>query len=60
MKTVKLTNEELATLKSAVWAQIQLIEKEIKWAKKEGKNIDSLIEIREQYQNAFEALNFAE
>ncbi|REJ23719.1 MAG: hypothetical protein C6W54_11130 [Bacillaceae bacterium] len=60
MKTVKLTNEELATLKSAVLAQIQSIEKEIKWAKEDGENIDSLVEIREQYQNAFEALNFAE
>ena len=37
MKTVKLTETELATTKAALHMQIQNIEKEIRRAKKDGK-----------------------
>ena len=59
MKTVKLTETELATIKAAIHVQIQNIEKEIRWAKKDGKNIEPLVEIKTEYQQAFEALSFA-
>lgn len=59
MKTVKLTETELATMKAALHMQIQNIEKEIRRAKKDGKNIEPLVEIKTEYQQAFEALSFA-
>ncbi|WP_457786382.1 hypothetical protein [Geobacillus sp. Geo 8.1] len=59
MKTITVTESELATLKTALHMQIQTIEKEIKWAKKDGKNVEPLIEIKQQYEQAFEALSFA-
>jgi hypothetical protein len=59
MKTITVTESELATLKTALYMQIQSIEKEIKWAKKDGKNIEPLIEIKQRYEQVFEALSFA-
>ena len=52
MKTIQVTEQELATLKAAVWTQIQQMKKE----KAAGANVDDLLE---QYVQAFEALNFA-
>ena len=52
MKTIQVTEQELAALKAAVWTQIQQMKKE----KANGANVDDLLE---QYEQAFEALNFA-
>ena len=52
MKTIQVTEQELATLKAALWTQIQQMKKE----KANGANVDDLLE---QYEQAFEALNFA-
>ena len=52
MKTVQLTEQELATLKAALWTQIQQMKRE----KVTGANVDDLLQ---QYEQAFEALNFA-
>ncbi|MGG3892513.1 hypothetical protein [Geobacillus stearothermophilus] len=53
MKTIKLTETELATLKAVLYAQIQQMKRE----KANGANVDDLLE---QYEQAFEALNFAQ
>jgi hypothetical protein len=58
-KTVKLSDKELATLKSAVWAQIQNINKDIRIAQENGKDISFLLELKKEFETAFEALNFA-
>ena len=52
MKTIQVTEQELATLKAAVWTMIQQLKRE----KANGANVDDLLE---QYEQAFEALNFA-
>ena len=52
MKTIQLTETELATLKAVLYAQIKQMKKE----KANGANVDDLLE---QYEQAFEALNFA-
>lgn len=52
MKTVQLTEHELAILKTALHMQIQQMKRE----KQNGANVDDLLE---QYEQAFEALNFA-
>lgn len=52
MKTVKLTEQELATLKAVLFTEIQRVKKE----KAAGANVDDLLQ---QYQQAFEALNYA-
>lgn len=54
MKTVKLTEQELATLKAAVWTMIQQMKRE----EANGAYVDA--EILQQYEKAFEALNFAQ
>ena len=53
MKTIQVTEQELAALKAAVWTQIKQMQKE----KANGANVDDLLE---QYEQAFEALNFAQ
>lgn len=53
MKTVQLTENELATLKAVLFTEIQRVKKE----KANGANVDDLLE---QYEQAFEALNFAQ
>ncbi|MFC4182802.1 hypothetical protein [Saccharococcus thermophilus] len=60
MKTVKLTDEELAIIKTVLTMQIKDIDREIRFAQAGGKNIESLIEIQQQYKNVFEILNYAE
>lgn len=53
MKTLKLTENELAILKAALHMQIQQMKRE----KANGAYVDA--EILQQYEQAFEALNFA-
>ncbi|MBW7649816.1 hypothetical protein [Anoxybacillus sp. ST4] len=53
MKTLKLTEQELATLKAVLFTEIQRVKKE----KAAGANVDDLLE---QYKKAFEALSFAQ
>ena len=53
MKTIQVTEQELATLKAVLWTQIQQMKRE----KANGANVDDLLE---QYEQAFEALNFAQ
>jgi ABC-type cobalt transport system substrate-binding protein len=61
MKTVKLTDEELAVIKTALTLQIQQIEREIReYEGKDKKATDTLFEMKRKYENAFEALSFAE
>ena len=52
MKTIQLTEAELATIKAVLFTEIQRVKKE----KANGANVDDLLE---QYELAFEALNFA-
>ncbi|MBE2926571.1 hypothetical protein [Anoxybacillus flavithermus] len=53
MKTVQLTEHELAILKTALHMQIQQMKRE----KAKGAYVDA--EILQQYEQAFEALSFA-
>lgn len=53
MKTIQVTEQELATLKAVLWTQIQQMKKE----KASGANVDDLLE---QYKNALEALSYAQ
>jgi hypothetical protein len=59
LKTVKLSDKELATIKAAVWEQIQNINKDIRIAKETGKDTSILIEMKRDLETAFEALSFA-
>ena len=52
MKTIQLTEAELATIKAVLFTEIQRVKKE----KANGANVDDLLQ---QYEQAFEALNFA-
>jgi len=60
LKTVKLSDKELATIKAAVWEQIQNINKDIRIAKETGKDTSILIEMKRDLETAFEALSFAQ
>ncbi|GAJ40865.1 MULTISPECIES: hypothetical protein [Anoxybacillaceae] len=60
MKTVKLTEQELATLKTALTMQIKSIDNEIRQLQSKGYISSSLLEIKQQYEQAFEVLNFAQ
>jgi hypothetical protein len=60
MKTVKLTENELVTLKVALFLHIQHIRKDIEQAKREGKDTSFQEQALQDAQQAFEALNFAE
>ena len=53
MKTIQVTEQELATLKAVLFTEIQRVKKE----KANGKNVDDLLE---QYVKAFEALSYAQ
>lgn len=59
MKTIKVTEKELATLKAAVWGQIQNVNKDIRIAKETGKDTSFLIELKKEFEQAFEALKYA-
>lgn len=60
-KTTKLTDKELATIKTALTLQIQQIDREIREYENKGDKVPSaLLEIKQQYENAFEVLSFAE
>ena len=52
MKTIQLTEAEIATIKAALHMQIQQLKRE----KSNGANVDDLLE---QYELAFEALSYA-
>ena len=52
MKTIQLTEAEIATIKAALHMQIQQLKRE----KANGANVDDLLE---QYELAFEALSYA-
>ncbi|MGG3920302.1 hypothetical protein ABEV38_13590 [Parageobacillus thermoglucosidasius] len=58
-KTVKLSDKELATLKSAVWGQLQNINRDIRIAQEKGKDTFILLEIKRDLEETFEALSFA-
>ena len=60
MKTVKLTEEELVTLKVALISYMQLIKKDIEQAQREGKNTSLQEQTLTEAKQAFEVLNFAE
>jgi hypothetical protein len=59
MKTVKLTDKELATLKATVWGQLQNINRDIRIANEAGKDTSFLDEMKRDLEEVFEALNFA-
>jgi hypothetical protein len=60
MKTIKLTDEELAMIKTALTLQIQQIDREIREYEGQGKEVPgALLEIKQQYTKALEALSFA-
>ncbi|MBY6270291.1 hypothetical protein [Parageobacillus thermoglucosidasius] len=60
MKTIKVTNEELAVIKTALTFRIHEIEKEIQMNRENIGHIPrELLELKRQYETAFEALSFA-
>lgn len=60
MKTLKLTENELVTIKTALFSHMQLICKDIEQAKFEGKNTSFQEQILKEVQQAFKALEFVE
>ena len=60
MKTLKLTENELVTLKVAIFSHMQHIRKDIEQAKREGKDTSFQEQALQDAQQAFEALNFAQ
>lgn len=60
MKTLKLTENELVTIKVALFSHIQQMRKDIEQAKREGKDTSFQEQALQDAQNAFEALNFAQ
>ncbi|WP_339210094.1 hypothetical protein NSQ41_12855 [Aeribacillus sp. FSL K6-8210] len=60
MKTIKINENELITIKNALFSHMQHIRKDIKQAKREGKDTSFQEQILQDAQQAFEALNFAE
>jgi hypothetical protein len=59
MKTVKLTDEELAIIKTALTMQIQSLDREIRMYEEKGAHIPAgLLEIKQQYEQTFETLSF--
>jgi uncharacterized protein involved in propanediol utilization len=59
MKTVKLTEDELITIKIALFSHIQQIRKDIQQAQQEGKNTTFQEQVLAEAQQTFEALNSA-
>ena len=60
MKTLKLTENELVTLKVALYSHMQIIRKDIEQAKREGKDTSFQEQALAEAQQAFEALNFVQ
>lgn len=60
MKTLKLTENELVTIKVALFSHMQQMRKDIEQAKREGKDTSFQEQALQDAQNAFEALNFAQ
>ncbi|MBA2876885.1 hypothetical protein [Thermaerobacillus caldiproteolyticus] len=59
MKTIKVTEKELATIKAAVWGQLQSVNREIRFAQEQGKDISFLLELKREFEEVFEALKYA-
>ncbi|WP_238979986.1 hypothetical protein [Geobacillus sp. YHL] len=59
LKTIKLTENELVTIKVALFSHMQHIRKDIEQAKQEGKDTSFQEQALAEAQQAFEALNFA-
>ena len=60
MKTLKLTENELVTLKIALFSHMQQMRKDIEISKREGKDTSFQEQALQDAQNAFEALSFAQ
>lgn len=60
MKTIKLTETELVTIKVSLYSYMQHIRKDIEQAKREGKDTSFQEQALQDAQQAFEALNFAQ
>ena len=59
MKTLKLTENELVTLKIALFSHMQQMRKDIEISKREGKDTSFQEQALQDAQNAFEALSYA-
>lgn len=60
MKTLKLTENELVTIKVALFSHIQQMRKDIEQAKRQGKDASFQEQALQEAQQAFEALSFAQ
>lgn len=60
IKTLKLTENELVSIKVALFSHIQQMRKDIEQAKRQGKDTSFQEQALQDAQNAFEALNFAQ
>lgn len=60
MKTLKLSENELVTIKVALFSHMQQMRKDIEQAKRQGKDTSFQEQALQDAQNAFEALNFAQ
>lgn len=60
MKTLKLTENELVTIKVALFSHIQQMRKDIEVSKREGKDTSFQEQALQDAQNAFEALSYAQ
>ncbi|SFA52308.1 hypothetical protein SAMN05216169_103213 [Anoxybacillus pushchinoensis] len=60
MKTLKLTETELVSIKVALYSHIQQMRKDIEQAKREGKDTSFQEQALQDAQQAFEALSFAQ
>ncbi|MGG4000727.1 hypothetical protein [Anoxybacillus kestanbolensis] len=60
MKTLKLTENELVTIKVALFSHIQQMRKDIEQAKRQGKDTSFQEQALQDAQNAFEALSYAQ
>lgn len=60
IKTLKLTENELVSIKVALFSYIQQMRKDIEQAKREEKDTSFQEQALQDAQNAFEALNFAQ
>ena len=60
LKTLKLSDKKLATLKSAIWGQLQNINRDIRIASEAGKDTSILLELKRDLEEVFEALSFAQ
>ncbi|ASA96521.1 hypothetical protein [Anoxybacillus flavithermus] len=59
IKTLKLTENELVTIKVALFSHMQQMRKDIEQAKRQGKDTSFQEQALQEAQQAFEALNFA-